>query len=108
MKDVYDSLIAIRNRPLLTYSKSIVLPQFIHKTFVSLPLRCFKFKQGLAPALCEEMVPQNRQNSYNNADNTVIIIVKIMLIVLYIGEINSQRPRELELRGSDDLGNFAG
>ena len=54
------------------------------------------------------MVPQNRQNSYNNADNKVIIIVKIMLIVLYIGEINSQRPRELELRGSDDLGNFAG
>lgn len=31
-----------------------------------------------------------------------------MLNILYIGEISSQRPRELELRGSDDLGNFAG
>ena len=31
----------------------------------------FKFKTGLAPALCKELIPQNKQNSYelrNNAD----------------------------------------
>ena len=65
----------IRNPPLLEYWKTIILSQFIEETFFA--IETFKFKRGLAPALCKEMIPQIRQNRYelrNNADSNLALV----------------------------------
>lgn len=61
MKGVSESFTAITNPSLLSYWKRKIKSQFINKNYVFLPLTCSN-SGGLTPALCEEMIPQNRQN----------------------------------------------
>ena len=64
MKDFYESFIAIRN-PLEVLENDNSVS--IHKRNLHFfAIETFKFKRGFsAPALCKEIIPQNRQNRLN-------------------------------------------
>ena len=66
-----------KNPPLLNYWKRIILSQLTKLVFV---IETFTFNRSLAPALCKNILPQNRQNRYelrNNADFTLPMVKSV-------------------------------
>ena len=64
MKNVYESFRITRNPPLLNYWKRIIVST--HKRNARfLAIEIFKFKGGLDPPICKEMILQNRQTGTN-------------------------------------------
>ena len=46
----------------------------IHKEILRfLSIDMFKFKRGLAPALCKEMIPQNRPHRFESRNNPILL-----------------------------------
>ena len=78
MKDVYESSMAARNPPFSSYWKGNSVS--IHEgNSRFLAIEMFKFKRSFAPALCKEIITQNRQRYKvgNNANFTLPLVKSI-------------------------------
>ena len=81
----------IRYPPRFNYWKRIILSQFHKRNLRFVAIEIFKFKRGLVPAQCKEMIPQNKQNRYelwNNVDFTLPMLKSVhksLESLIYLG-----------------------
>ena len=90
MKEVCESFIASHKKSIFIELLENDNSVSIHKQSLSfLVISMFEFKRGLVPALCKELIPQDRQNRYEWRNNTDFTLPLVKLV-----------HKELELLGS--------